>query len=381
MRKLLSLFCALMLLCASLPAWADGEFSAYVKKGAATIYSDAKLKTPAGSLRKNTVVTVLAYRDGVAKIQYKSRTGFARVSDLGRVSDIARRATLVRESTVYSRASTKSSYVSVAAGTEVYVLKVTGACAMIERGGKVGYVHKNNLSLYAAEEPAKEEKPEIVYVEYEAKVTSSSLRVYASASTKAKSLGTLKKGALVTVVATCGDWARVKKGERVGYCALGSLEKYVDPYAYLKDGRYSNEKTIYTFLTKEMKLSPAAACGALANIKFESGYRTGALGDGGRSFGICQWFYLRFTRLKNFCQNRNYDYETIEGQLWFLKYELETYYPMVLRYLRGVENTAKGAYDAGWYWCYHFEGPANRERLSVTRGNYARDTVWARYGG
>ena len=166
MRKLLSLFCALMLLCASLPAWADGEFSAYVKKGAATIYSDAKLKTPAGSLRKNTVVTVLAYRDGVAKIQYKSRTGFARVSDLGRVSDIARRATLFRESKVYSKASTKSSYVSVAAGTEVYVLKVTGACAMIERGGKVGYVHKNNLSLYAAEEPAKEEKPEIVYVEY-----------------------------------------------------------------------------------------------------------------------------------------------------------------------------------------------------------------------
>lgn len=91
MRKLLSLFCALMLLCASLPAWADGEFSAYDKKGAATIYSDAKLKTPAGSLRKNTVVSVLAYRDGVAKIQYKSRTGFARVSDLGRVSDIARR--------------------------------------------------------------------------------------------------------------------------------------------------------------------------------------------------------------------------------------------------------------------------------------------------
>ena len=88
MRKLLSLFCALMLLCASLPAWADGEFSAYVKKGAATIYSDAKLKTPAGSLRKNTVVTVLAYRDGVAKIQYKSRTGFARVSNLGRVSDM-----------------------------------------------------------------------------------------------------------------------------------------------------------------------------------------------------------------------------------------------------------------------------------------------------
>lgn len=380
MRKLLSLLCALLILCASLPAWADSEFSAYIKSSRATIYSDAKLKSPAGSLKKNTVVTVLAYQNGIAKIQYKSRVGFARVSDLGRVSDIARRATIVCESKVYSKASTKSSYVTVSAGTEVYVLKVTGACAMIERGGKVGYIHKNNLSLYASEETKKEEKAEVVYVEYEAKVTSASLRVYASANKKSKSLGTLKKGALVTVVATCGDWARVKKGERVGYCALSSLEKYVDPYAYLKDGRYTNEKTIYLFLTKEMKLSSAAACGALANIKYESGFRTGALGDGGRSFGICQWFYLRFTRLKNFCQNRNYDYETLEGQLWFLKYELETYYPMVLRYLRGVENTAKGAYDAAWYWCYHFEGPANRERLSVTRGNYAQNTVWSRYG-
>lgn len=380
MRKLLSLLLALLLLFASLPAWADAEFSAYIKSSSATIYSDAKLETSAGALKKNTVVTVLAYKNGVAKIQYKNRIGFARVSDLGRVSDIASRATLVRESKVYSKASTKSSYVTVSAGTEVYVLKVTGACAMIERKGKVGYVHKNCLSLYAAEEPKKEEAPEVVYEEYEAKVTASSLRVYASANKKSKSLGTMKKGALVTVVATRGSWARVKKGERVGYCALNGLEKYVDPYAYLKDGRYSNEKTIYLFLTKEMKLSPAAACGALANIKFESGYRTGALGDGGRSFGICQWFYLRFTRLKNFCQNRNYDYETLEGQLWFLKYELETYYPMVLRYLRGVENTAKGAYDAAWYWCYHFEGPANRERLSVTRGAYARDTVWPRYG-
>lgn len=381
MRKLLSLLCALLVLCASLPARADGEFSAYIKSRSATIYSDAKLKTTAGSLKKNTIVTVLAYKNGVAKLQYKSRVGFARVSDLGRVSDIASRATLVCESKVYSKASTKSSYTTVSAGTEVYVLKVTGACAMIERGGKVGYVHKNCLSLYASDESEKEETPEIVYEEYEAKVTAASLRVYASANTKSKSLGTLKKGALVTVVATRGNWARVKKGERIGYCALNSLEKYVDPYAYLKDGRYSNEKTIYLFLTKEMNLSSAAACGALANIKFESGYRTGALGDGGRSFGICQWFSLRFTRLKNFCQNRDYDYETLEGQLWFLKYELETYYPMVLRYLRSVENTAKGAYDAGWYWCYHFEGPANREKLAVTRGSYAQDTVWTRYGG
>ena len=161
MRKRLSLLCVLLLLCASLPAWADGEFSAYIKSSSAMIYSDAKLKTPAGSLKKNTIVTVLAYQSGVAKIQYKSRVGFARVSDLGKVSDIARKTTLARDSKVYSKASTKASYVTVPAGTEVYVLKVTGACAMIERGGKVGYIYIPDMGAEGLNEFARWYYPQL----------------------------------------------------------------------------------------------------------------------------------------------------------------------------------------------------------------------------
>ena len=44
------------------------------------------------------------------------------------------------------------------------------------------------------------------------------------------------------------------------------------------------------------------------------------------------------------------------------------------------KNTADGAYDAGWYWCYNFEVPANRETVSVTRGNLAKNTYWEQYG-
>ncbi len=51
----------------------------------------------------------------------------------------------------------------------------------------------------------------------------------------------------------------------------------------------------------------------------------------------------------------------------------------MLRYLKGVDNSADGAYDAGYYFCYHFEAPANRGSVAVKRGNTARDTYWKKY--
>ena len=47
--------------------------------------------------------------------------------------------------------------------------------------------------------------------------------------------------------------------------------------------------------------------------------------------------------------------------------------------MRGVENTAQGAYDAGYYWCYYFEVPANRSSVSVKRGNIAKDDYFPKY--
>ncbi len=48
---------------------------------------------------------------------------------------------------------------------------------------------------------------------------------------------------------------------------------------------------------------------------------------------------------------------------------MENYYPKVMNYIRAVDNTADGAYDAGYYFCYHFEAPANRASRSDTRGD------------
>ncbi len=157
----------------------------------------------------------------------------------------------------------------------------------------------------------------------------------------------------------------------------------------------SNEEIIYNFLKNELGLNTAAACGVLANIEKESNFRPNLLEGGytwasGGGYGICQWTNTprtsssgRRTNLVNFCNSRGYDYTSLTGQLYFLKYELETNVkPGVYSYLKGVPNTAQGAYDAGYKWCYSFEVPYNyKTGGSETRGNYARNKYWPKYSG
>ena len=59
--------------------------------------------------------------------------------------------------------------------------------------------------------------------------------------------------------------------------------------------------------------------------------------------------------------------------------ELENKYPSVLSYMKSVDNSAQGAYDAGYYWCYYFEIPGNRASNSVKRGNIAQNDFWPEY--
>ena len=139
------------------------------------------------------------------------------------------------------------------------------------------------------------------------------------------------------------------------------------------------ETRILNYLMSELGLNQAAACGVLANIYYESNFNPHAIGDGGTSYGICQWHLGRYTALVNFCNNAGLSYGSVEGQLRFLEYELRTSYPGVLNHLLGVPNTAEGAFDAGYFWCYHFERPAAIQASSVRRGNAAKNSYWARY--
>ena len=71
----------------------------------------------------------------------------------------------------------------------------------------------------------------------------------------------------------------------------------------------------------------------------------------------------------------------MDGQLWYMKYELEHSYSAVLQYIRSVPNTAAGAHDAAARWCMKYEIPANTAATAEARGALARDTYWPKYSG
>lgn len=165
-----------------------------------------------------------------------------------------------------------------------------------------------------------------------------------------------------------------------------SEEDPMPAYAPALDGA-SNEEICFRFLKDTMGLGTAAACGILANIYCESGFDPNVTGDRSSSYGICQWHDWgadtgRFTNLKNFCAENGYDYHTLEGQLYFLQYELtENRYGLryILTGMLTFPDTAQGAYDAGYYWCQEFGRPAYPDVECPRRGELARDTYFPKY--
>ncbi len=150
----------------------------------------------------------------------------------------------------------------------------------------------------------------------------------------------------------------------------------VDPNAYPAADASANTRYIYNYLTKTMGLNHAAACGVLANIQMESGFNPLALGDGGTSYGICQWHNERFNSLISYCNSIGLDYNTLDGQLANLNRELSGAYSGILAYIRSVPNTAQGAYDAGYYWCVNFEIPNDAASHGALRGNLAANNYF-----
>lgn len=141
----------------------------------------------------------------------------------------------------------------------------------------------------------------------------------------------------------------------------------------------SVERQVYDYLTQVMELPSSSACGVLANIEHESAFNANALGDKGTSYGLCQWHAGRYLMLKKYCQSIGLDYQTLEGQLEYLSYELRNSYPGLLNTLRTMEDTSNGAYQAGYIWCIQFERPANMEKKGVSRGTLAKEKYWNRY--
>lgn len=100
--------------------------------------------------------------------------------------------------------------------------------------------------------------------------------------------------------------------------------------------------------------TPEHAAGIAGNIYVESGYKTGAIGDSGTSYGLVQWHNERWDRLKEFCEKNNLDPSSVEGQLIYLDWELKTREKKARTELMRTDTPSESAYAFAKY----FERPA-----------------------
>ena len=182
----------------------------------------------------------------------------------------------------------------------------------------------------------------------------------------------------------------------------------------------SNTDIIYQYLTKNMGLNRAAACGVMTNINAESAmspinlensYNTRyGLSDAeytkrvdagkgayktksgsSRNFktdycgyGICQWTSLnRRKNLLNKALNKKTSVGDIRMQLEFLSEELNGNYSSVMNTLRSVPDNPQGAYMAAFVFCMNFEVPANTLGTAASRGKTCLSSsgYWKKYSG
>ena len=115
---------------------------------------------------------------------------------------------------------------------------------------------------------------------------------------------------------------------------------------------------IYSHLTGAYGYNKAAACGILANIRYESNFDPDS---GDTYYGLCQWGGNRQSNLFSYCQENGLDASSIEGQLEYLDYEMSSSYPAVKSYLMNIEDSTSGAYSAAEYFCQNYEGAANAQ--------------------
>lgn len=139
----------------------------------------------------------------------------------------------------------------------------------------------------------------------------------------------------------------------------------------------SSEQVIFNYLTRELGLNTAAACGILGNMYQESGLDPTAQSS---YYGLCQWSGALTAELMSYCAQAGYDSASIEGQVHFLGTELTGSYSGVLAALQSVPNTADGASQAASIFCQQFEQCGNYDVEIPRRAAFANN-YWSEFQG
>lgn len=370
------------------------------------VYKCAAAVGASASIKKGTQVNLLASGGGWSLIERGGVYAYIKSScvsvknnssdnssDLSDLLANAQDAVITVNTKVYKSANKSSTSARVKKGTQVNLLATNSGWALIERGGVYAYMSASEVEVTDDPEPTVAPtvtpSPTADYSGYmsnaKAAIMVADTKVYESANSFSASV-TISKGTKVNLLATNNGWALIEKSGSYGFVDADTVSLVTETTAtptptqdsgsYMSSSKYSNEQKCYLFLTKEAGLNSAAACGILANIRRESNFNPES---GSSYYGLIQWGGGRLTNLKNYCSNNGYSYSSLEGQLRFLIYELKNSYSDVWSYLQSVSNSASGAYDAAYYFCYYYERPANKASSSASRGELARDTYYPKY--
>lgn len=303
-------------------------------------------------------------------------------------------AEISKNASVYLLPHTASLSIQVPKGMRVNLLKAQSGWALIENAGIRAYIAADSVSLIEnTPEPTAQptQSPDYSGLMKNAveMTVAEDAYVYAEPSESAERLR-LSKGTQVNFLMANGDWALIERNGNYGFIKHASLATIATPAPtakptenpgstldYMNSSKYTNEQKCYFYLTGEMGLNAAAACGILSNIRAECDFNPND--QTGKYYGLCQWGDGRLSNMKKYCEKNGYDYKTLEGQLRFLQYELENTYPKVWKMLKETPDTPAGAYEAGYSFCYDYERPASRTASSVKRGNMAKDTYYPKY--
>ena len=227
----------------------ENAISGTVTADKVKVYKEADTSSKyLGTLGKGTQVNVLKYNGSWAYIELNGNYGYCAVSALTRTDELnkatptptaAPTATPSIENAVpgtvtadkvkvYASASASSKYLgTIDRGTQVNVLKWKGGWAYIELNGNYGYCALSALTrtdeLNKAT-PAPTTTPSIENA-VPGTVTADKVKVYASASTSSKYLGTIGRGTQVNVLKWKGGWAYIELNGNYGYCALSALTR------------------------------------------------------------------------------------------------------------------------------------------------------------
>ena len=113
---------------------------------------------------------------------------------------------------------------------------------------------------------------------------------------------------------------------------------------------------------KASGFSNSGIAAVLTNINAESGFNPNSIGDGGTSYGLCQWHNDRWDNLKNYTS----EWQTVGGQLDFLLYELESGY---MGLYNSLLNGSGSAHELANNYCVQFERPADTESTCASRAS------------